>query len=129
MSKKLFMYDKSLVQDILQQILNATCTIQDRFIPIKSVDDFTNTPAGMEKLDAICMLVIAIGESLKNLDKITDKSLLISYPEIDWKGAMGMRDIITHHYFDIDAEQIFWVCEHQMNPLAETIEKMLENLD
>ncbi len=123
------MYDKNLVQDILNQILNATRTIQDRFSPIKSVDDFTNTPAGTEKLDAICMLVIAVGESLKNLDKITEKSLLARYPKVDWKGAMGMRDIITHHYFDIDAEQIFWVCEHQITPLAETIEQMLGEMD
>ncbi len=122
------MYDKNLVQDILSQILNATQTVQDRFEPIKAVDDFTNTPGGMEKLDAICMLVIAIGESLKNLDKITDKSLLSNYTNIDWKGAMGMRDIITHHYFDIDAEQIFWVCEHQTEPLAETIKQMLEEM-
>ena len=42
---------------------------------------------------------------------------------------MGMRDIIMHHYFDIDAEQIFLVCENQMIPLAETIEKMLEEMD
>ena len=75
------------------------------------------------------MLVIAIGESLKNLDKITERSLLARYRTVDWKGAMGMRDIITHHYFDIDAEQIFWVCENQMMPLAETIEKMLEEMD
>ena len=122
------MFDKSLVQDILNQVLNATRTIQDRFTPIESVDDFTNTPAGMEKLDAICMLVIAIGESLKNLDKITERSLLARYTTVDWKGAMGMRDIITHHYFDIDAEQIFWVCEHQMGPLAETIKQMLEEM-
>ncbi len=122
------MFDKSLVQDILNQVLNATRTIQDRFTPIESVDDFTNTPAGMEKLDAICMLVIAIGESLKNLDKITERSLLARYTTVDWKGAMGMRDIITHHYFDIDAEQIFWVCEHQMGPLAETIKQMLKEM-
>ena len=75
------------------------------------------------------MLVIAIGESLKNLDKITERSLLARYRTVDWKGAMGMQDIITHHYFDIDAEQIFWVCENQMMPLAETIEKMLEEMD
>ncbi len=123
------MYDKSLVQDILNQILNATRTIQDRFSPIGTVDDFTNTPAGMEKLDAICMLVIAIGESLKNLDKITERSLLAKYTTVDWKGAMGMRDIITHHYFDIDAEQIFWVCKNQMIPLAKTIKQMLEEMD
>ena len=75
------------------------------------------------------MLVIAIGESLKNLDKITERSLLPRYTTVDWKGAMGMRDIITHHYFDIDAEQIFWVCEHQMKPLAETIKQMLDEMD
>ena len=39
------------------------------------------------------MLIIAIGDSLKNIDKITDYKLLPQYPEIDWKGAKGMRDI------------------------------------
>ena len=71
---------------------------------------------------------IAIGESLKNIDKITEKKLLSQYPEIDWKGAKGMRDIISHHYFDIDAEEIFWVCENKMKPLAETIEKIIAEL-
>lgn len=61
----------------------------------------------MEKLDSICMLLIAIGESLKNLDKITDQSLLPLYPQIDWKRAKGMRDVISHHYFQVDAEIIF----------------------
>ena len=44
-------------------------------------------------------MLIAIGESLKNLDKITGGSLLAKYPEVDWKGAKGARDIISHHYF------------------------------
>ena len=39
-----------------------------------------------------------------------------------------MRDIISHHYFDIDAEKIFWVCENKMKPLAETIEEMIAEL-
>ena len=82
----------------------------------------------MARLDGICMLLIAIGESLKNIDKITDKSLLSRYPEIDWKGAMGMRDVITHHYFDIDAEEIFWVCSRQIKPLADTIAKIIKDL-
>ncbi len=56
------------------------------------------------------MLFMAIGEALKNIDKITGGALLSQYPEIDWKGAIGFRDIIAHHYFDIDAEQVFWIC-------------------
>jgi len=39
----------------------------------------------MEKLDSICMQLIAIGEGFKNLDKVTDHSLLPRYPEVDWK--------------------------------------------
>ncbi|MDY0320781.1 MAG: hypothetical protein RBR23_03505 [Arcobacteraceae bacterium] len=75
------MYDKSLVIDILRQISNAIETIQKRFEPIKNVSDFTDTPEGMEKLDSICMLLIAIGESIKNIDKITNKTLLPMYPQ------------------------------------------------
>ena len=43
------------------------------------------------------MMLIVIGESLKNLDKITDRKLLPQYSEVDWKKAKGMRDILTHH--------------------------------
>lgn len=102
--------------------------MSQRFKKIKTVSDFTDSPAGMEKLDSICMLLIAIGESLKNIDKITEQSLLKQYPEIDWKGAKGLRDIISHQYFDIDAEEIFWVCEKHIPPLSITIEKMISNL-
>ena len=36
----------------------------------------------------------AIGEGVKGVDKLTDKKLLSFYPGMDWKGVMGMRDII-----------------------------------
>jgi uncharacterized protein with HEPN domain len=75
----------------------------------------------MEKLDSIRMLLIAIGESLKNLDKITNGELLPKYPQVDWKKAIGLRDIISHHYFDISAEAIFDVCDTKLKPLIDTI--------
>ena len=78
----------------------------------------------MEKLDAICMQLIAIGEALKNLDKITNNSLLPNYPQIDWKKVKGMRDIISHHYFDIDAEAIYTVCADHIKLLSQVIDKI-----
>ena len=57
------------------------------------------------------MLLITIGESLKNLDKVTNGELLPEYPEIEWKKVKGLRDIISHQYFDVNAEAIFDVCE------------------
>ncbi|WP_291322507.1 hypothetical protein [Desulfonatronospira sp.] len=43
-------------------------TIMQRFEPVQSVSDFTDSPGGMEKLDSICMQLITIGENIKNLD-------------------------------------------------------------
>lgn len=123
------MFDRELVIEILNQILNATRKITVRFDPINDIEDFTNTPEGMEKLDAICMQLIAIGESLKNIDKITSNVLLPRYPEIDWKGAKAMRDIITHHYFDIDSEVVYDVCENKISPLSKSIEKIISDLN
>ena len=69
------------------------------------------------------MQFIAIGEALKNIDKITGGNLLSQYPEIDWKGAMGFRDIIAHHYFDIDAEEVFWICTNELAPLSAAVKR------
>jgi uncharacterized protein with HEPN domain len=93
------MPDISHLEDIFTQILDALQKIQWRFSPVHSVDDLTDTPQGMEKLDSICMLLVAIGESCKKIDRITDGKLLPRYPEIDWKGVKGLRDIISHHLF------------------------------
>ena len=122
------MYDKSLVVEILTQIENAIKITLQRFEVVDSVDYFTNTPQGMEKLDSICMQLIAIGESLRNIDKITNKELLEKYPQIDWKGAKGMRDIISHHYFDIDANDIYFVCDTKLEELLRTIILMKNDL-
>lgn len=122
------MYEKELILDILNQILESSQKVVARFTPIKTADDFTNSPEGMEKLDAICMQLMAIGESLKNVDKITNNSLLNNYPEIDWRGAKGLRDIITHQYFDIDAEEIFIVCKKHIPPLIKVIRKIIKDM-
>lgn len=78
----------------------------------------------MERLESTCMLLIAIGESVKNVDKMTDKRILINYPQVDWKGIMGIRDIIAHHYFDIDAETVFDVVKNYLPDLKNIIEKI-----
>jgi uncharacterized protein with HEPN domain len=122
------MYDKELTREILKKILKSANTIRCRFEPVKEVKDFTDSPSGMEKLDSICMQLVVIGESLKQIDKITDKSLLVNYPEVNWKGAKAMRDIIGHHYFEIDAEIIYSVCKDKMGTLRDTIKRILNEL-
>lgn len=123
------MYDTALVVDVLRQIHRSAQTIIKRFEPIESAEDFLGSDEGMEKLDAICMQLIAIGESVKNLDKLSEGTLLPDYPGIAWKKVMGMRDVLTHHYFDLDAELVFSVCTGHIPDLANTTEQMIEDLE
>ncbi len=122
------MYDKNLAKEILNQICNSAKLVLERFEPIKSVNDFTNNIVGMEKLDSICMQLIVIGEGLKNLDKVTDNALLPKYPQVEWKKAKGLRDIISHHYVDINAEAIYDICENKIKTLKDTLELILSDL-
>ncbi len=122
------MSDPQLVKEIISQVLSATERISLRFEPVSSVSYFLDSEAGLEKLDAICMQLIAIGESLKNLDKVAGPEFLMKYPQVDWKSAKGMRDIITHHYFDLDAEAVFDVCRADLPVMQSVLKQMLADV-
>ena len=71
---------------------------------------------------------VATGESIKNLDKLTAGNLLIYYPQIPWREVMGMRDIIVHHYFEVDADVIFNTVKENIPLLMDTLLQMREDL-
>ena len=119
---------KGIALDILEDILSAIEKVEERTKNIHSVDDFLGSSSGMVLLDATCMLLIAIGESLKNLDKTTDGLLLPTYPSIPWKNVKGLRDIIAHHYFDVDASQILWIINNEISPLKQAIQYFIKVL-
>ena len=119
---------KSIALDILEDILTAIEKVEDRTKDINTIDDFLCSSSGMVLLDATCMLLIAIGGSLKNLDKTTNGVLLPTYPSIPWKNVKGLRDIIAHHYFDVDASQILWIIKNELSPLKKAICFFIEEL-
>ncbi len=111
----------AMVYETLKNIETAITRLQERTVQIHTVDDFLSSPFGMEKLDAACMVVIALGEAVKTLDKLTDKKLLPTYPAIDWKKVMGARDIMAHHYFEVDADEVFSIVKNDLEPLKTAI--------
>ena len=117
-----------MVYETLNNIDIAIERLQERSREIHSVNDYLTSPTGMEKLDAACMVLIAIGESVKTLDKLTEKELLPIYPSIDWKGVMGVRDIIAHHYFEIDPDAVYDIIRNDLEPLKEAIQFFKDQL-
>lgn len=123
------MYDKKLVADLLLQIQTSLNKIKTRAKNVKSADYFSATSEGEEKLDSICMLFLAVGESLKKIDRITGGDLLKKYPGVDWIGAKGFRDVIAHQYFNIDAEEIFGIVQKDLDLLIAAIDSLIEEFN
>ena len=89
-----FMCKSQIIESLLKKIFQTVERILANSETITSPSFYLLTPSGMERLESTCMLLIAIGEGVKGVDKLTDKKLLSFYPGMDWKGVMGMRDII-----------------------------------
>ena len=101
----------------------------ERASVVKTSDDFLTSPGGMLRLDAICMNLIALGESVKGLDKLTNEELLPLYPDVYWSGVMRMRDKIAHHYFEIDADVVYKTLEEDIPAMLPVIENMIADLE
>lgn len=123
-----YMFDEELLYYSLQRIATAIERIINNSKFIENSEYYLLSPAGMERLESTCMLLLAVGEGIKGIDKMTNKQLLPNYPEVDWKGAMGIRDIIAHHYFDIDEAIVFEVVKNKLPGMLKTINKMLEEI-
>ena len=39
-----------------------------------------------------------------------------------------MRDILSHHYFQIDAETIFDICDNNLNELLSVVETIIKDI-
>ncbi len=83
---------------------------------------------GYDRMDAICMILIAAGEEFKRVDRQTEGELFARYPQVQWRGAIGVRDVLAHDYFDVDAEQLYTICAQRIPPLIETLRTMIADL-
>ena len=112
---------QAMAYETLKNIETAINRLQERTVQIHTADDFLLSPFGMEKLDAACMVIIALGEAVKTLDKLTNGELLPTYPAVEWKKVMGARDIMAHHYFEVDADEVFNIVKNDLEPLKKAI--------
>ena len=123
------MSDVRLLEDIAVHILESIDKVERRFSEIKTPDDFLRDNEGIDRLDGIVLMLITIGENLKRFEKYGGKPLMDDHPEIDWKGAIGVRDFLSHHYFDLDAEVIFNICADHVSELQHVMAGILTKLN
>ena len=121
------MYDRQELLDRLKDVLEALERIPRRSESIHSADDFLVDEAGLEHLDSICMLLVAVGE-LSADGRKNERGLAGPYPIIPWRDVIGVRNVIAHGYFDLDAEQVFTICKEDIPELIGTVRVMIKDL-
>ena len=76
--------NSAIIIETLSQIKKAIKQLLDWNNGITSYEEYLSSQEGTKVLAANCMLLEAIGEGIKKIDRKTNKSLLILRPEIPW---------------------------------------------
>lgn len=74
---------------------------------------------------ALVRLIEIIGEAANNISEPCQTK----YAKIPWRQIIGMRNRITHAYFDIDLDIIWQVITHDLDYLLIEVEKAIKDLE
>ena len=126
--ESIFLEDRDVIIDTLQQIQTSIENLMQWNEGIKDMNVLLSSPGGMQDLAGNCMTIMIIGEGFRKIDKMTDGKLLILRPEIPWRQVFGLRNRIAHGYFDIDIDIISEVIKNDLKPLLEATKFFIDYL-
>ena len=95
---------------------------------VRSKQDFLLSMSGMVLFNSTCMCLQSIGEAIRQVDNKTEGKLFSKYPEIPWKQIIGIRNILSHEYLSIDPDLIFDIISQEIEPLRETLGRVLAKI-
>jgi uncharacterized protein with HEPN domain len=122
------MYDRSLLLELFVEIDEAIRRIERRFADINSPEDFICNDNGLDRLDGISMMLISISENIKRIEKNSGADFLNRYPDVPWLSIKGIRNILAHDYFNIDAEEIYKICSSDLESLKQVLARMRSDM-
>ena len=73
------------------------------------------------RVSAILYQVLIIGEATKRLSQ----DFRNRHPEIPWNNMAGMRDIVAHHYDDIDFDVLWNVVQKGIPDILQKLQPLL----
>jgi uncharacterized protein with HEPN domain len=71
---------------------------------------------------------------LRNLHTLTEsagklsKRLLSRYPQIDWSGVIGFRNVVVHDYLGIDLDITWKIVKQDLPALRKAVREMLAEI-
>jgi uncharacterized protein with HEPN domain len=115
------------IVDHLDLMIESTDLIEKRMSRIRVPEDFVLSADGTTMLDAVSMRLQVIGESVRKIQKV-DPSFLTHYSTIEWDKLARFRDLVSHHYANIDHEIVYDICRVHIPNLRATLLKIRSDL-
>lgn len=73
--------------------------------------------------DAVVRNLEIIGEATRNLSA----ELRVQHPDMPWKGMVGVRDRLIHHYFGVNLDVVWHIVTTELPDVASRIDEMIRN--
>ena len=82
----------------------------------------------MKTQDAVLRQLQIVGEAAQNLRQ-QHPDFIAAHPDAPWRSAYGMRNAVTHGYFDVDLQRVWTTVERDLPGFATQIRAMVLALD
>ena len=125
--ESIYIQQREAIATILQQARTGILQLKEWTADVPDIKALPLTMQGSQDLAGDCMLLQAICESIKQVNKRS--STLLSYrSEIPWRHVMSMRDRVAHGYFEIDIDYVDEIIRNDLDPLLAAIEALIAML-
>lgn len=74
--------------------------------------------------DKILYRLVIIGEATNKVPK----EIQLNHPEIDWRGIVGLRNILIHEYFGVNLQEVFETLRKDLPVFKKQVEILLSTI-
>lgn len=104
---------KVFLQDVMDAIANVA-----EFVGPMTRHDFETDK---KTLHAVVRNLEVIGEAIKSVPS----EVRIQHPQVPWQRIAGLRDILIHHYFEIDIDIVWDIVQNKLPELKRQLQMIL----
>ena len=72
-------------------------------------------------IDAVVRNLIVLGEASRHIPPAVETR----HPEVPWEKMRGIRNVVVHEYFGVDAEILWQTARDDLPPLLPLLERVL----